>query len=365
MVKFTHTSIFLAITFIVTGCATTSGLQTYDIPNEGEYKTDQGAELNVVQISQQSLPAITQSTSTSLSQISHLFQNHQSTYRLSSGDVLSIQLWAYPEITPPVTDSGNARALGYTIDYSGNIYLPLVGQLKVAGKTLSEVNRLLKSQFSRFLKHPDAIVRVLSYEGRRYFVNGQVLKSGQYTLNDQPVSLYTALSMAGGINPETGDNTNIQLIRNGQTYDLNSLDLEKNGFSLHNLLIQSNDTVFVNTKQNQKVYVMGESNKSQGLALRDQGMTLSDVLGVSEGINPLSASAARIYVMRTDLAAKTSTVYHLNLSSLGNLALANQFNMKKNDIVYIDATGLTRWQRVVSQIIPFSSALYSFDQLGK
>ena len=53
MVKFTHTSIFLAITFIVTGCATTSGLQTYDIPNEGEYKTDQGAELNVGQSSQQ------------------------------------------------------------------------------------------------------------------------------------------------------------------------------------------------------------------------------------------------------------------------------------------------------------------------
>ena len=171
--------------------------------------------------------------------------------------------------------------------------------------------------------------------------------------------------MAGGINPETGDNSNIQLIRNGQTYNLNTLNLEKHGFSLHNLLIQPNDTVFVNAKQNQKVYVMGESNKSQALELRDQGMVLSDVLGESEGINPLSASAARIYVMRTNLTSKTSTVYHLNLSSLGNLALANQFNMQKNDIVYIDATGLTRWQRVVSQIVPFSSALYSFDQLGK
>ena len=69
--------------------------------------------------------------------------------------------------------------------------------------------------------------------------------------------------------------------------------------------------------------------------------------------------------MRTDLDQKQSTIYHLNLSSIGNLALANQFSMKKNDIVYIDATGLTRWQRVVNQIIPFSSALYSFDQLGK
>jgi polysaccharide biosynthesis/export protein len=155
------------------------------------------------------------------------------------------------------------------------------------------------------------------------------------------------------------------LIRNGATYNLNTIQLEKNGLSLHNLLIRPNDTIFVNTKQDQKLYVMGESSKSQAINLRDQGMSLSDVLGESEGINPYSASAARIYVMRTDLDQKQSTIYHLNLSSIGNLALANQFSMKKNDIVYIDATGLTRWQRVVNQIIPFSSALYSFDQLGK
>ncbi|MFH4201596.1 hypothetical protein WAJ61_19550, partial [Acinetobacter baumannii] len=78
-----------------------------------------------------------------------------------------------------------------------------------------------------------------------------------------------------------------------------------------------------------------------------------------------SASAARIYVMRTDLQTKRSTIYQLNLSSIGNLALSNQFQMQKNDIVYIDATGLTRWQRIMNQIVPFSSALYTFDQLGK
>ena len=94
-------------------------------------------------------------------------------------------------------------------------------------------------------------------------------------------------------------------------------------------------------------------------------MTLSDVLGESEGINPYSASAARIYVMRTDLNTKQSSIYYLYFCCLGNLALANQFNMKKNDIVYIDATGLTRWQRVMNQVIPFSISLYSFDQLGK
>ena len=363
--KYQHSSIFLAISFLFTGCAITSGLQTYDLPTEGNYKTDQGSEISVIQLNQQNIPPIELNSNQNSNLVSQLFNKNQQVYRLSAGDVLSIQLWAYPEITPPIQDISNIRAAGYPIDFSGNVQLPLVGQVHIAGKTLAETNRFLRNQFARYLKHPDVVVRVLSYEGRRYFVNGQVMRSGQYTLNDQPISIYTALGQAGGINTETGDNTNIQLIRQGQTYDLNALQLEKQGQSLHNLLIQPNDTIFVNTKQNQKLYVMGESSKSQALALRDQGMTLSDVLGESEGINPYSASAGKIYVMQTDLSSKKSTVYHLNLSSFGNLGLANQFQMKKNDIVYIDATGLTRWQRIIGQIIPFSSALYSFDQLGK
>lgn len=352
--------------FSLSGCAITSGLQTYDLPEQGYYKTDQGAEISVVQLTQNNLPSLLQSLQRAGSlDLALLFRSQHSQYRLSPGDMLSIQLWAYPEITPPIQDATNIKAVGYPIDSNGYIYLPLVGKVRASGQTVSQLNQTLRNQFAHYLKTPDVLVRVLSYEGKRFFVNGQVMRSGQYTLNDQPISIYTALGMAGGVNTETGDNTSIQLIRNGKTYDLNTVTLEKSGYSLHNLLIQPNDTIFVNTKQNQKLYVMGESSKSQAITLRDQGMTLSDVLGESEGINPYSASAARIYVMRTDLNTKSSTIYHLNLSSFGNLALANQFEMKKNDIVYIDATGLTRWQRVMNQIIPFSSTLYTFDQLGK
>ncbi|RKG36800.1 polysaccharide biosynthesis/export family protein [Acinetobacter rongchengensis] len=365
--KYAGTSLFtiLAISVSFSGCAITSGLQTYDLPEQGQYKTDQGAELSVVQLNQSNIPNFNILNQENSNKVVSLFRHQQNIYRLSPGDILSIQLWAYPEITPPIQDVNNVKAIGYPIDPNGNVQLPLVGSVRIAGKTLAETNRFLHNQFAKYLKHPDVVVRVLSYEGRRYFVNGQVMRSGQYTLNDQPISIYTALGQAGGIDTKTGDTTNIQLIRDGQTFNLNTIQLEKQGLSLHNLLIQPNDTIYVNTKQDQKLYVMGESNKSQALALRDQGMTLSDVLGESEGISPYSASAARIYVMRTDLNTKQSTIYHLNLTSLGNLALANQFAMKKNDIVYIDATGLTRWQRIMNQIVPFSSALYSFDQLGK
>ncbi|KAF5308124.1 hypothetical protein FQR65_LT18277 [Abscondita terminalis] len=230
-----------------------------------------------------------------------------------------------------MTNNTSVLANGFQIDQSGYIQAPLIGSYRAAGKSLAEINTEMRRLFARYLKTPDVIVRVISYEGRRYFVNGQVLRSGQYTLNDQPISIYTALGQAGGIDTKTGDTTNIQLIRNGQTYNLNTIQLEKQGLSLHQLLIQPNDTIFA-------------------ITLRDQGMTLSDVLGESGGINPNSASSARIYVMRTNTSNQTSSIYQLNLSSFGNFALANQFAMQKNDIVYIDATGLTRWQRDNNEI---------------
>jgi polysaccharide export outer membrane protein len=364
-VKYHNTLLFLAVSLSFTGCAVTSGLQTYDLPENGTYQTDQGAEISVVQLNQNNIPTAASEITNTQMNLGRLFKTSFAEYRLNAGDILSIQLWAYPEITPPIQDATNIKAVGYPVDTNGNIQLPLIGQTHIAGKTVAEANRYLRSQYAKYLKTPDIVVRVLSYEAKRYFVNGQVMKSGQYTLNDQPISLYTALSMAGGINLETGDNTDIQLIRNGEVYNLNAIVLEKQGYSLHKLLIQANDTIYVNTKQNQKLYVMGESSKNSAISLRDQGMNLSDVLGESEGINPYSASAGRIYVMRTDLQNKKSTIYQLNLSNIGNLALANQFQMRKNDIVYIDATGLTRWQRIMNQIIPFSNALYSFNQLGK
>lgn len=347
-------------------CAIAPGLQTHDLPEQGTYTTEQGATLDIVQLTQSNLAEMITEQNTQ-NDIQALFTSTaRQEYRLTVDDILSIQLWAYPEISPSVdANDANAKGSGYLVDSLGYIHLPLVGRIHVEGKSLAEVTRLLKSRFAQYLKTPDVIVRMASYQGQRYSVSGQVNRSGQYTLSNQPTSLYTALSMAGGINSETGDQGSILLTRQGKTYTINTLALEKQGYSLHKLLIQPNDSIYVNSKQNQKLYVLGESTSNQALPLRDQGMTLSDVLGESQGINPYTASAARIFVMRTDLERKHSTVYQLNLSSLGNLALANQFAMQKNDIVYIDATGLTRWQRIINQIVPFSSAIYSFDQIGK
>ncbi len=145
----------LALSLSAASCAVTSGLQTYDIPSEGVYKTDLGTTVNVVKISQETLPAIQPAQIDYQREYAPLFKSQQSIYRLSPGDVLSIQLWAYPEITPPVNSISNEQSVqanGYPIDQTGYIQFPLVGRYKAAGKTLAQVNRELHSQLARFLK---------------------------------------------------------------------------------------------------------------------------------------------------------------------------------------------------------------------
>lgn len=349
-----------ALTVATTGCAVTSGLQTSDLPSEGVYQTELGTAVNVVKLTRESIPALQPAQVNIKQEYAHLFQIPHKNYKLSAGDILSIYLWAYPEISGENTDPQN----GYQIDQSGYLHFPMIGRYKAAGKSLSQVNQELRSQLARYLKTPDVIARVVSYQGQRFSVQGNVTRGGQFFLSDQPTSVYTALGLAGGVNTEKGDNTAITLVRQGHTYNLNSIELEKAGLSLHNLLIQPNDTLYVNSRENQKIYVMGESGKNQSLPLRDQGMSLSDVLGESLGLNPLSASRSKIYVVRSNPNDDGTEVYHLDLTSIGDFGLANQFKMQSNDIVYVDASGLARWQRVINQVVPFSGLLNTANNLG-
>ena len=150
-----------------TGCAITSGLQTFDLPSEGVYQTELGTPVNVLKLTQESLPALQPAQVNIQQDYAHLFSSPHKNYKLSAGDILSIYLWAYPDITPPTTTINNEQSVqanGYQIDQNGYIQFPMIGRYKAAGKSLTQINQELRSQLSRYLKTPDVIARVLSYQ---------------------------------------------------------------------------------------------------------------------------------------------------------------------------------------------------------
>lgn len=142
-------------------------------------------------------------------------------YRLAANDILSITVWKHPELNlyeqtlnlAPPTQPITAGTPGYLINNKGEIYFPLVGNIHVAGKTISEARTLISKRLQYYLRDPQVLVRVADYRSQRVYVMGEVLKPGFLPLNDQPLSLTGAINLAGNLDPNAADPHYIYVIR--------------------------------------------------------------------------------------------------------------------------------------------------------
>src|SRR5699024_835273 len=148
------------------------------------------------------------------------------------GDILSVALVEYPNIT--------ASTSSLTVDQQGFIQFPLIGRIKASGMSVQQFTAILQSKLQRYLKYSDPQVKVMSYRGSKFFVDGEVKQSGEFAIADVPVSLYSAISMAGGATA-TGDSNNIILNRQGENYNLGLQSLRQMGLSANQIYLQDGD----------------------------------------------------------------------------------------------------------------------------
>ncbi len=86
----------------------------------------------------------------------------------------------------------------YEVDLLGNISLPLVGDVKAAGLTPTQLDNSLTSVLgAKYLENPDVSVAIKESSGRVVTVDGAVQQPGSYPVL-QPVSLIQAIAMAKG-----------------------------------------------------------------------------------------------------------------------------------------------------------------------
>lgn len=342
---------------LLSACAFAPGMRVGDLPPSGKIVTDKGLNVQVEAITAHNLPMVN-ADNISAEVLSLFAQKSYPIYLLAPGDVLGINLWANPEITPTATSSTTAG--GFTIDQAGYLTFPLIGRVHVAGQSLEAFSTQLQNRLSTYLKHPDAQVTVLLYAGRKFYVDGAVKVPGQYSISNQPQTLYSALASAGGVS-EVGDINNILLIRNGKSYHIGLLDLQRSQMSPEKLFLKEGDSVHVYAKENKKIYLLGEAGIPNTLLIPEQGMSLANVIGEGRGLASFSADPARVYVLRNDQTNNLTNIYQVDLSTIANFALADRFKMKSNDIVYIDASGLARWNRVLSLLLPSAQGVTSLS----
>ncbi|HEX7907038.1 MAG TPA: SLBB domain-containing protein, partial [Paraburkholderia sp.] len=174
---------------------------------------------------------------------------------------------------------------------------------------------------------------------------------GAQALNDVPMTLYEAVSRAGGFN-ETADQSDLVLVRGGQSHRLNFTQMLAQGVSPSRFYLKSGDLLRVMSRDESDVYVMGEVNKPVSAIPRRTGrITLADALLQAGSVNSATADAAQMFVIRRSLSGAPQ-VFHLDGHSPVAMLLARDFELQSKDVVYVDGSGLVRFNRVLSLLMP-------------
>jgi len=295
-----------------------------------------------------------------------LLQDSDYQYRIGIGDVLQITVWDHPELTIPAGSQRSSQDSGNVVNENGDIYYPYIGYVQVAGKITQNIREEVTERLSAFLESPQVDVSVAAFRSQRIYVSGAVGTPGVYPLTNVPTRLVDAISHAGGLE-ENGDWRHVVLTRKGNDYLLSLKDVFEKGNKYHNVLLQAGDVINVPLGNDRKVFVLGEVASSQTLPMGRNGLTLAEAISNVGGLNERQSDATGVFVIRRAEGASADSdhlidLYQLNLKDATALVLADSFVLNNRDMVYVTAAPLSRWNRVVSLLVPSLSPLFLGDQ---
>jgi polysaccharide export outer membrane protein len=173
-------------------------------------------------------------------------------------------------------------------------------------------------------------------------------------ITDIPMTLTEAIFRAGGLTP-LADTGRMQIVRGERRFDFNLQELIDRGINPSRILLEPGDMLRVQQRDDSKVYVLGEvARPSPVVPMRNGRLSLQQALGEVGGVSGQTADPRQIYVVRNRAAGQTPEVFHLDARSPVTLAMADGFQLKPRDLVYVDAAPLALWNRVISLILPSS-----------
>lgn len=292
-------------------------------------------------------------------------------YLIGPGDLLSILVWDHPELNIAAagaqalsSSAGAQTPSAFVVDQQGIIQFPFVGAVKVAGLTELQARNLLAGHLVKSIKRPDITLRVLAYRSKKVYVDGEVKAPGNQAIDDVPMTLLEGITRAGGFLP-TSDQSQITVERSGTSIPVNFPLLVKLGADMSHLMLHPGDVVHVPSREENKVYVLGEVNLPKALPMNNGRLSLAAALGEAGGLNQLSSSARQVYVIR-NANQKNPLVFNLDAASPVALALAEGFELNPKDVVFVDASGLARYNRIISLILPTAAtAASAYGQVNR
>ena len=187
------------------------------------------------------------------------------TIRIKPHDRLTIVVSSQnPELAAPFNTSSSYNALSFnplsvssatgaqslqvrTVDEDGMLEFPMIGKIKCAGKTRTELANEIAKKIIDGKYISDALVNI-QFADLKIFVLGEVARPGQFDITRDKITVLEALAMAGDMTIY-GNRANVAVIRRGadeKSYEVHELNfLEGNQMSSPAFYLQQGDVVYV------------------------------------------------------------------------------------------------------------------------
>ncbi|MFA7495789.1 MAG: polysaccharide biosynthesis/export family protein [Acidithiobacillus sp.] len=276
------------------------------------------------------------------------------TYHLGAGDVISVSVYQHPTLSTPVATS-SVGLPGALVSNDGNIQLPLLGLIHVAGMTTAQLQTSITKLYGKYIVHPDVTVQLQVAHSIRYYLLGEFTDPG-LKYSDRPLNLLEAMSLGGSVTLSKADLRGSYVVQEGQKLPINFHQLIMNGNLDQNIQLVSGDTVVVPSVANMQAYVFGAVSKPGAVPFVDGRLGLLQALSAT-GMDNAALTNARlsdIRVIRSEGTGGELMVVNARAILDGKAA---PFYLKSGDIVYVPQTAISSWNQVIQLLLPSLQAI--------
>jgi protein involved in polysaccharide export with SLBB domain len=206
-----------------------------------------------------------------------------SDYIIGAGDGLQVRIWGQLEAD-----------LRVTVDRSGQIYIPRVGPISVAGVHYGELEQYLKNEVSKIFRNFSLTATVARLRSIQVLIVGNARYPGTYTISSLS-TLVNAIFVSGGPTPQ-GSLRHIQVRRDGTPVtDFDFYDLLIKGDKSKDVRLQPGDVLYI-PPVGPMAAISGSVNTPAIYELKGSS-TLNDVIEIAGGMSSL-ADTGRITIER-------------------------------------------------------------------
>jgi len=268
-------------------------------------------------------------------------------YVIGKNDVLYISINGKSEYTVGATGAGNNKVQGSRVDGTGNINVPMVGAIPVAGLTVGQAQKRIEDVARKYFADPWVVIEIAEYKSRPLYLLGQFKVPGTYYL-DRPLNLLQGVTLGNGF--DTSANLRgARLIRDKKIVPVDVYDLLTRGDASQNVWLKPGDSIYVPDNLNRMVFIFGAVKKAGPLSIPAGGLNLAQAVAAAD-LRDTGYDIRYVRIIRSLSTTRGELLVVDFEKMLRGEALP--FPLTDGDVVYVPKSAFGNWNDALAELLP-------------